>query len=75
MSRLLSSVQRSSHYFDEIAWAACWLYKATWKEKYLKEAVDLYPAAVNVLPWAFSWDDKRIGVEVSLLGKKLTKNK
>lgn len=55
---------RSSHFVDEVAWAACWLYMATNDTQYLTDAETKYPDVITEIPWALSWDDKKIGVEV-----------
>lgn len=34
-----------------MAWAASWLYYATWDEKYLKIATDMYPACCTMFHW------------------------
>ena len=55
---------RSSGYIDELAWAAVWMNMATQESSYLDTAKDLYNQLGNGVPWAFSWDDKKAGVEV-----------
>ncbi|XP_064612017.1 endoglucanase E-4-like [Liolophura sinensis] len=61
-----SGYYRSSHFVDEVAWAACWLYIATNDTQYLTDAETKYPDVITEIPWALSWDDKKIGVEVML---------
>ncbi|MCP4073714.1 MAG: hypothetical protein GY742_18605 [Hyphomicrobiales bacterium] len=52
----------SSGFSDELAWAACWLHKATGEQSYLTKAEDYYTT-----PWSlFSWDDKSAGVSALL---------
>ncbi len=62
-----------SGFYDELAWAGIWLYKATGKEEYLKNAKEDYPLACQDYNWAMCWDDVHIGAAV-LLAKE-TKEK
>ena len=55
---------RSSGYIDELAWAALWMYLATHESSYLDKAKAFYSQLGNGPPWAFSWDDKKAGVQV-----------
>ncbi|KAJ0812028.1 putative cellulase [Helianthus annuus] len=62
----------SSGYYDELLWAATWLYRATKDESYLKYVVD-NAASMGGTGWAvkeFSWDNKYAGVQI-LLSKVL----
>ena len=55
----------SSGFYDELGWAALWLYKATAIPQYLIDAEALYKHIAGI-PWAFSWDEKHVGVQVTL---------
>ena len=56
-----------SGFNDELVWGAAWLYKATKKQAYLEKAEQYYKQyGMSSKPWAFSWDDKKAGVQVSL---------
>ncbi|CAI9096960.1 OLC1v1033234C3 [Oldenlandia corymbosa var. corymbosa] len=62
----------SSGYFDELLWAAAWLYRATDNEYYLKYVVN-NAVSMGGTGWAvkeFSWDNKYAGVQI-LLSKVL----
>lgn len=61
-------------YWDELAWSATWLYRATQDANYLAKAKEFYPkmgsqpdagggsAKVPVYSYGFSWNDKQYGV-------------
>ncbi|XP_071479249.1 uncharacterized protein [Diadema antillarum] len=56
---------RSSGYWDELAFAAAWLYRATGEENYYNQAEDFYYTHLpSYLSWAFTWDDKKAGVKM-----------
>ncbi|XP_022991484.1 endoglucanase 5 [Cucurbita maxima] len=58
----------SSGYWDELLWAAAWLFRATGDEYYLKYTVDK-AVSFGGTGWAmkeFSWDNKYAGVQVLL---------
>ena len=59
---------RSSGYYDELAWAAVWLYKATDKKEYLENAKTrlLLSNKNNKNLYKFDWDHKQIGVNIML---------
>lgn len=55
---------RSSHFYDELFWAANWLYKATGKKEYLDKATGYIPYLAKELgsdelkySWCQCWDD------------------
>ena len=55
---------RSSHFYDELFWAANWLYKATGNKEYLDKATGYIPFLDKELgsdelkyTWAMCWDD------------------
>ena len=54
-----------SGYWDELAWAAAWLYKVTGEQQYLSDA-DGYMFNNGVInkPHEFSWDSKQAGAQV-----------
>ncbi|XP_071482910.1 endoglucanase 1-like, partial [Diadema antillarum] len=55
----------SSGYWDELAFAAAWLYRATGEENYYNQAEDFYYTHLpSYLSWAFTWDDKKAGVKM-----------
>ena len=54
---------RSSGDRDEMAWAAAWLHRATGDSYYLDDARSFYDGSS---PWAYSWDDKKAGVQVRI---------
>lgn len=67
---------RSSHYEDELAWAAAWLYKASNDAVYLQKAEKHFAdwAQFKNPAWAFSWDEKTAGVQMlmyDLTGKDM----
>jgi len=54
-----------SGYWDELAWAAAWLYKATGDEKYRKDADSIMTShGLLTAPNEFSWDKKTAGAQV-----------
>jgi len=55
-----------SGFYDELAWAATWLYLATGEESYLAEAEEYYPQACQDYNWAHCWDDVHIGTALML---------
>lgn len=61
-----SDFYRSSHYQDELAWAAAWLYKATNDPNYLQKAEKHFAEWTQLSNpgWAFSWDEKIAGVQM-----------
>ncbi|XP_071510732.1 uncharacterized protein [Diadema antillarum] len=55
----------SSHYHDEVGYAAAWLYRATNDPIYYTEAAALYAIhGLGAKPWAFDWDDKKAGLQM-----------
>ncbi len=58
----------SQGYWDELAWAAAWLYSATGQKAYLAQAEDLYEKQLlgKFRASTLNWDDKRAGVAVLL---------
>lgn len=59
-----SGFYRSSHFYDELFWAANWLYKATGKQEYLDKAASYIPNLGKELgsdelkySWSMCWDD------------------
>jgi hypothetical protein len=53
----------SGDYWDELTWAAAWLYRATSTASYLTTAQSYYVAhSIGYQTWAFSWDQKSPGV-------------
>ena len=61
-----SNFYRSSHYVDELAWAAAWLYKATENPDYLQKAEKHFAESAELrnAGWGFSWDEKNAGVQM-----------
>ena len=55
-----------SGYYDELAWAGVWLYRATGEESYLEKAKEYYPKANQDFNWSLCWDDVHIGAAVLL---------
>ncbi len=57
-----------SGYYDELAWSAAWLYRATGEAAYLAKAEAIYSQNIAGLPlkWTHNWDDKTYGVTVLL---------
>ncbi|MGN0620342.1 MAG: glycoside hydrolase family 9 protein [Porcipelethomonas sp.] len=61
----------SSHFYDELFWAANWLYKATGKKEYLDKATGYIPNLGRELgsdelkyTWSMCWDDSMQGAMV-----------
>ncbi|KAJ0559199.1 putative cellulase [Helianthus annuus] len=50
--------------FDELLWAAAWLYKATGESRYLKYAIS--HGGWNQAATEFSWDNKFVGAQILL---------
>jgi hypothetical protein len=63
-----ASFYPSSGYFDELAWGAAWLYKATGNSTYLTKAESIYGQnfAGQTWTWTHAWDDKRYGTGILL---------
>jgi len=55
-----------SGFYDELAWAGVWLYKATGDETYLSNAKSDYKNANQDYDWAMCWDDVHIGAALML---------
>ena len=55
-----------SGFYDELSWAAVWLYRATGDSAYLNKAKEYYPKANQDFNWALCWDDVHIGAAVLL---------
>jgi hypothetical protein len=57
-----------SGYYDELAWSAAWMYRATGEAAYLTKAEAIYSQNIAGLPlkWTHNWDDKSYGVTVLL---------
>ncbi len=55
-----------SGFYDELSWAAVWLYRATGDAAYLAKAKEYYPKANQDFNWALCWDDVHIGAAVLL---------
>ena len=55
-----------SGYFDELAWAATWLHRATGEATYLTDAEAHYASASPDPLWSQSWDGKINGAAVLL---------
>ena len=62
-----------SGYWDELAWGAVWLYKATGDHNYLVKAKEYVEKSQNAIYWAHNWDNVSIGTY--LLLAKITKDK
>ncbi|XP_070565300.1 endoglucanase G-like [Ptychodera flava] len=63
----LQSYYRSNTYWDEIAWASCWLYKATKEENYLSDSQNYFATKrLKFRAYAFGWGDKKPGVQLML---------
>jgi len=60
-----------SGYYDELAWAGCWLYLSTGDKAYLDNAKACIKEANQDYNWALCWDDVHIGAD--LLLAKITK--
>ncbi len=61
-----------SGYWDELAWGAVWLYKATGDEKYLQKAKNYVEKSQSAIYWAHNWDNVSVGTY--LLLAKITNN-
>ena len=55
-----------SGFYDELAWAGCWLYTATNDSKYLDNAKTCFTKAGHDYNWSLCWDDVHIGAAVLL---------
>lgn len=55
-----------SGYYDELAWAGCWLYLATDDDSYLDNAESCFSQAGHDYDWSMCWDDVHIGAAVML---------
>ncbi|MBP5261851.1 MAG: glycoside hydrolase family 9 protein [Clostridiales bacterium] len=55
-----------SGFYDELAWAGCWLYLATDDSSYLNNAKSCFTQAGHDYDWALCWDDVHIGAAVML---------
>lgn len=55
-------------YWDELVWAAAWLYRATGQKSYLAQAEALYQKHLQgkYQPSTLNWDDKRLGAAILL---------
>ncbi|MFP4343703.1 MAG: glycoside hydrolase family 9 protein, partial [Anaerolineales bacterium] len=58
-------------YWDELAWASVWLYRATGDSYYMDKALEFYPqmgtetqSSTPVYTWSQGWNDKAYGVYV-----------
>jgi aryl-phospho-beta-D-glucosidase BglC (GH1 family) len=58
----------SSGFYDELAWGALWIYKATGDATYLAKGKAIYDQnfAGQTMTWTQSWDDVRYGSAVLL---------
>jgi len=52
-------------YYDELAWGACWLYKATGDDDYLNKC-KYYYRKLNGAASRFTWSDKQLGIQLLL---------
>jgi len=67
----------NSGYFDELCWAASWLYLKTNDKKYLQIAEECYPKASQDYCWSVCWDDVHIAAAyllANITGKDIYKN-
>jgi len=55
-----------SGFYDELAWAGCWLYMATDDKTYLDNAKSCFTKAGHDYDWSLCWDDVHIGAAVLL---------
>jgi len=55
-----------SGFYDELAWAGCWLYLATDDVSYLNNAKSCFTQAGHDFDWSLCWDDVHIGAAVLL---------
>jgi Glycosyl hydrolase family 9 len=58
----------SSGYNDELAWAAAWLFRATGEQSYLNQALEF--ADPGATAWAYNWNEKTVGAQVSIFQYK-----
>lgn len=56
----------NSGFYDELSWAAVWLYLATEEDTYLEQAKEYYGQAVQDYVWAQCWDDVHYGAALLL---------
>lgn len=56
----------NSGFYDELSWAAVWLYLATEETAYLEQAKEYYGQAVQDYVWAQCWDDVHYGAALLL---------
>ncbi len=56
----------NSGFYDELSWAAVWLYLATEEDSYLEQAKEYYAQAVQDYVWAQCWDDVHYGAALLL---------
>lgn len=68
-----------SGYFDELAWGAAWMHKATGEKAYLDKAQQIYSQNLlnKNLTWTHAWDDKTYGAGILLAqitGEQVYKN-
>jgi endoglucanase len=58
----MALLYKSFYYYDELAWAAMWLYVASGAESYLNDARTYYTKYQNLrgndAGWAYSWEEK-----------------
>lgn len=67
-----------SGFYDELAWAGMWLYKATSENSYLNKAKQYLDKAEGNYKWAMCWDDVYMGACTMLAietGDKVYKDK
>ncbi len=55
-----------SGYYDELSWAAVWLYLATNDSSYLNDAKNFVTKAQSAIYWAQNWDNVSIGTNLLL---------
>ena len=55
-----------SGYWDELAWGAVWLYKATGETKYLQKAKEYVEKSQSAIYWAHNWDNVSVGTYLLL---------
>ena len=56
----------NSGFFDELSWAATWLYIATNEKSYLDTAKECYAKGSQDYIWAMCWDDVHYGTALML---------
>ena len=67
----------NSGFFDELSWAATWLYIATNEKSYLDTAKECYAKGSQDYIWAMCWDDVHYGSALllaKLIGEKTYKD-